>query len=239
VCVTLCLATESAGGCHEFIQLVPRVLSGVSDHRRKESQLYKLSYVLLFSILAIVTGANSYRGIHTFIETHLGRLNQPALREKAEAAAAVSEPTAIHTSESKGHNRSETRTADVFDASQAVAGTEWQGLVSAIILVTRRVYKRDSKTGLWSTDTATSYYLSSKPVSACVCADAIRAHWGIENHNHYPRDTAFLRRAVFGRRAIRPVGETGGFCAGENAADGPRDTFHEGQLSRGQRPGRP
>ena len=31
--------------------------------------------MLLFSILAIVTGANSYRGIHTFIETHLGRLN--------------------------------------------------------------------------------------------------------------------------------------------------------------------
>jgi hypothetical protein len=31
--------------------------------------------VLLFSILAIVTGANSYRGIHTFMETHRTRLN--------------------------------------------------------------------------------------------------------------------------------------------------------------------
>jgi hypothetical protein len=51
------------------------LLSDVSDHRRKEGKIYKLSYVLLFSILAIVTGANSYRGIHTFIETHRGRLN--------------------------------------------------------------------------------------------------------------------------------------------------------------------
>jgi len=51
------------------------LLSDVSDHRRKEGKIYKLTYVLLFSILAIVTGANSYRGIHTFIETHLGRLN--------------------------------------------------------------------------------------------------------------------------------------------------------------------
>jgi hypothetical protein len=51
------------------------LLSDVSDHRRKEGKIYMLSYVLLFSILAIVTGANSYRGIHTFIETHLGRLN--------------------------------------------------------------------------------------------------------------------------------------------------------------------
>jgi hypothetical protein len=35
-----------------------------------------LPYVLLFSILAIVTGANSYRGIRTFIKTHLKRLNK-------------------------------------------------------------------------------------------------------------------------------------------------------------------
>jgi hypothetical protein len=51
------------------------LLSDVSDHRRREGKIYTLSHVLLFSILAIVTGANSYRGIHTFIETHLGRLN--------------------------------------------------------------------------------------------------------------------------------------------------------------------
>jgi hypothetical protein len=31
---------------------------------------------LLFSILAIVTGANSYRGIRTFIKTHRRRLNK-------------------------------------------------------------------------------------------------------------------------------------------------------------------
>jgi hypothetical protein len=35
-----------------------------------------LPYILLFSILAIVTGANSYRGIRTFIKTHLKRLNK-------------------------------------------------------------------------------------------------------------------------------------------------------------------
>jgi hypothetical protein len=50
-------------------------LSEVSDHGRREGKIYTLAYVLLFSILAIVTGANSYRGIRTFIETHLDRLN--------------------------------------------------------------------------------------------------------------------------------------------------------------------
>ncbi len=108
-----------------------------------------------------------------------------------EAAAATSEPTGTSTSESKGHNRVEIRTVAVFDATPAAGGTEWQDLVSAIVAVTRITYKRDSKTGLWSTAAATAYYLSSKPISANLAAEAIRAHWGIENRNHYPRDTAF------------------------------------------------
>ena len=34
------------------------VLAGVPDPRRAQGQLYKLPHVLLFSILAIVTGCN-------------------------------------------------------------------------------------------------------------------------------------------------------------------------------------
>ena len=48
----------------------------IRDPRRAEGKLYQLPYVLLFSILAIVTGANSYRGICTFIKTHRKRLNK-------------------------------------------------------------------------------------------------------------------------------------------------------------------
>jgi hypothetical protein len=36
----------------------------------------ELLYILLFSILAIVTGANSYWGIRPFIEVQLKRLNK-------------------------------------------------------------------------------------------------------------------------------------------------------------------
>lgn len=52
------------------------LLGTVPDPRRAEGKLYKLPHVLLFSILAIVTGANSYRGIRTFIKVHRPRLNQ-------------------------------------------------------------------------------------------------------------------------------------------------------------------
>ncbi len=51
------------------------VLAEVPDPRRAEGKLYKLPYVLLFSILAIVSGCNSYRGIVTFIDVHRYRLN--------------------------------------------------------------------------------------------------------------------------------------------------------------------
>ena len=51
------------------------VLANVPDPRRAQGQLYKLPYVLLFSVLAIVTGCNSYRGIVTFIDVHRRRLN--------------------------------------------------------------------------------------------------------------------------------------------------------------------
>jgi hypothetical protein len=52
------------------------LLGGIPDPRRREGKKYKLPYILLFSILAIVSGANSYRGICTFIETNRGRLNE-------------------------------------------------------------------------------------------------------------------------------------------------------------------
>ncbi len=52
------------------------LLAEVPDPRRAEGKLYKLPYVLLFAILAIVTGSNSYRGVVTFIDVHRRRLNE-------------------------------------------------------------------------------------------------------------------------------------------------------------------
>jgi hypothetical protein len=51
------------------------MLGEVPDPRRAEGKLYKLPYVLLFSILAVVTGGNSFRAIETFIQVHRRRLN--------------------------------------------------------------------------------------------------------------------------------------------------------------------
>ena len=70
------------------------VLADVPDPRRAQGQLYKLPHVLLFAILAIVMGCNSYRGIVTFIDVHRRRLNAAFgltwRRAPAHSASAIS-----------------------------------------------------------------------------------------------------------------------------------------------------
>jgi hypothetical protein len=51
------------------------LLATIPDPRRAEGKRYHLQHVLLFSILAIVSGANSYRGIRTFVKIHRRKLN--------------------------------------------------------------------------------------------------------------------------------------------------------------------
>lgn len=105
--------------------------------------------------------------------------------------AAAEQPLGTTTAMDRGHNRSETRSVTIFDAHNAVAGTEWEEHVASIIQVTRTTHKRNSKTGLWDTTSNVAFYLSSKPAPVTVLAEAIRSHWAIENCNHYPRDVAF------------------------------------------------
>src|SRR5689334_15913304 len=52
------------------------LLAAIEDPRRAEGKLYRLPHVMLFAIMAIVAGANSYRTIHTFIDVHLARLRE-------------------------------------------------------------------------------------------------------------------------------------------------------------------
>lgn len=51
------------------------ILRSVPDHRRREGQRFELATVLLYAILGMVAGANSYRQLHEFIRAHRQRLN--------------------------------------------------------------------------------------------------------------------------------------------------------------------
>jgi hypothetical protein len=88
----------------------------------------------------------------------------------------------------------------VFDARPAVAGTEWQAYVAAIVAVERRVLNFQPATGLWKPSRETAFYLSNRSVRAGQAAEAIRKHWGIENKLHYTRDVTLYEDASRIRR---------------------------------------
>ncbi|HET6519056.1 MAG TPA: ISAs1 family transposase [Geminicoccaceae bacterium] len=50
-------------------------LEEIPDPRRRQGRRYPLAHLLLFSVLAILAGATSYRGIRVFIDVHRERLN--------------------------------------------------------------------------------------------------------------------------------------------------------------------
>jgi len=52
------------------------LFSQIPDPRRDQGKIYPLAPILLFTVLAMLAGARSYRQVHTFIQTHLDRLNQ-------------------------------------------------------------------------------------------------------------------------------------------------------------------
>ena len=48
----------------------------IPDHRRKQGRRYELGHILLFTILAILSGANSYRKVQKFIVAHYETLDE-------------------------------------------------------------------------------------------------------------------------------------------------------------------
>jgi DDE_Tnp_1-associated len=51
-------------------------LEEIPDPRRRQGRRYSLAHLLLFSVLAVLAGATSYRGILVFIGIHRERLNR-------------------------------------------------------------------------------------------------------------------------------------------------------------------
>jgi hypothetical protein len=122
--------------------------------------------------------------------------NQPILRYEAEAICATATPLSCESRVDKNRrNRHETRAVAVFEAKQAVAGTEWEPHVAAIIRIERAVLRFLPATGRWQPSREISFYLSSRPITAKIAATVVRNHWAIENTSHHSRDVTFREDA--------------------------------------------
>jgi predicted transposase YbfD/YdcC len=114
--------------------------------------------------------------------------NQPILNQQIQEISAAAAPLTSAHSHDRGRNRDESRTVTVFDPAGKLDGTGWQPYVATIIRVERNVFRRSTATGLLRHSTETAFYISNTSVTATHAAEAIRAHWRIENTSHYSRD---------------------------------------------------
>lgn len=114
--------------------------------------------------------------------------NQPTLLQQLDTVAASADPLDRVESTDNARNRQENRNVAVFDPLDTFASSDWQPHVAAIVWVERNVFTRAAKTGLWQHSAHSAYYISNTKITAERAAQAIRAHWTIENTSHYTRD---------------------------------------------------
>lgn len=128
------------------------------------------------------------------------KANQPVLFETVKQIGNDAKPfDKIHQEQIGQRNRIEIRDITVFDATLILTNSpellEWSKRIAAVIQVVRHTDCFDTKTSSWVERADTSYYGASHMHSAEDFAQVIRAHWGIENRNHYVRDVTLREDA--------------------------------------------
>lgn len=121
------------------------------------------------------------------------KANQPTLRAEIEDyfASAPADILDTVTDLDKGHGRIEeravtvTREADWLDGDRRFPGELRLPGATTIIKVRSRTELKDR------CRTDTRYYIASAPLDAEAAAQAVRAHWGIENRLHWVLDVVF------------------------------------------------
>jgi predicted transposase YbfD/YdcC len=118
--------------------------------------------------------------------------NQKFLFQSCERTAENEKPVSTSTSRTRGHGRREKRTAEVFATLRSFSASvrrQWRTYVKAVIRVTRTVISFNTKTKRFEKRFEEAWYVSTTAaVTATEANRFIRAHWGIENRNHYVRD---------------------------------------------------
>ena len=113
--------------------------------------------------------------------------NQKELKEQIEKVFELQSPQDSNTNIDIGHGRIETRKCDVISDLRFLDGKEdWKSLTSIVRIESLREIK---KTGVVSKEYR--YYISSLAPDAERINQAIRSHWGIENHLHWNLDVVF------------------------------------------------
>ena len=116
--------------------------------------------------------------------------NQPTLKKQCVVITETCTPASTCTQrDKKAHGRKEVRTVQLFLTPPHTLPPFWDEHIACIVCVTRTT-RTLAKGTLRKKSTEVAYFVSTRAtLSAEQAGKAIRAHWGIENSNHYVRDT--------------------------------------------------
>jgi predicted transposase YbfD/YdcC len=191
-----CLHLVSAWAAKQRITLAQVAVADKSNEITAIPELLKL--LDLNGALVSIDAMGCQKGIAGQIRAGKGdyllavKDNQPSLATDVEASfikAYECNFQGLHHETLKtqevGHGRQEERIYTVLYQPQGLStAAEWQDLKSIVqVIRTRRQADKES--------TEVSYYISSSEASLAVLAEGIRAHWGIENGQHWCLDVLF------------------------------------------------
>jgi predicted transposase YbfD/YdcC len=138
--------------------------------------------------------------------------NQPSLHDRLSGICASQQPfDSYETVDRRRHGRQEHRRVEVFDTAGHLDAA-WQPLVACAVRVSRLSFEKDTRSGLWSSREEIGCYACQIRLDAETLARAVRAHWGIENRDHYVRDV------TLGEDASRIRHQPGGMARIRSAA---------------------
>jgi predicted transposase YbfD/YdcC len=151
--------------------------------------------------------------------------NQKFLLRSCEETGIQQMPVTTSRTNDHGHGRKESRTVEVFANLASFSTTvreKWESCVKSVIRVTRARCVFNTKTKEWDRSHEVSFYIATMIPTAHDANRLIRAHWFIENKNHYVRDVsmgedasrirtnadAIARLRSFALNILRANGET-------------------------------
>jgi predicted transposase YbfD/YdcC len=114
--------------------------------------------------------------------------NQPSLQDALADLCRSRNPIDVHeTVDRHRHGRQEHRIVEMFEVADHL-DADGSSHIACVARVSRLTYIKDTRTGLWPTREEIGHYACQIRRDATTAARAIRAHWGIENRDHYVRD---------------------------------------------------
>lgn len=183
----LVLGQEAVEGKSNELTAIPALLAKLAENDGLKGALV--------SIDAIATSAKIGQAILDAGADYLlaVKANQPTLRSETETAFDAADPRALEArvDHDKGHGRIEQRTVSVLhdvdwlDGDRRFPGEHRFPGAATLIRVQSRAELSDRSRF------ETRFYISSAVLTAQQAAEAVRAHWGVENSLHWVLDVDF------------------------------------------------